>query len=278
MKKYDISFLFPAIRTVRWLKLYESLQRSCKNYSWEAVFCGPFDLPESLRGKDNIKYIKDYGQVSRAVQVGALHAEGELIFIGNDDTTYFEDAFDKSIDLYKQKDGYKDIVQCTYTEGGESWPNEYWTPGWHDAFKLGGIDQSWKLATEPIINKDYFFELGGFDCRWEYMDGSTHDFMFRAQRNGSEIFYSPVTVGAMTHFPNREGDHAPIHDAMEFHDNKIFKEVWGEPNNRLKIDYNNWKEVPEIWERRFWRKKYTSYEEMWFEEGYSGGATGFLGL
>ena len=267
--KYDISFFFPAIRTPRWYDMYKSLQKSCKNYNWEMVLCGPFDLPPTLQGLENVKHVKEHGNVSRAVQVGILETSGKLIFIGNDDTVYREDAFDKALDLYNEECGPQDIMQCTYTEGGHEQPNHYWSTSFNDAFKLGGIDQTWLLATEPVMHREYFFEMGGFDCRWEYMDSSTHDFMFRCQRNGSKIVYSPETVGDMTWWPDHQGDHGAIHDAMVLHDLAIFREMWGKENDRLKIDYDNWKDTPEVWERRFPTKVYNSYEELWQGENYT---------
>tara|TARA_R110002020_G_scaffold149972_3_gene326461 strand:+ start:15765 stop:16613 length:849 start_codon:yes stop_codon:yes gene_type:complete len=266
--EYDISFFFPAIRTPKWVALYESLKLSCKRYKWELVLCGPFPLPKELQNIENVKHVKEDGCVSRAVQVGVLETTGKLIYIGNDDTLYREDAFDHSLDHYFKEAGPIDIMQATYVEGGNVQPNNYWTTAFHAAFHVPGIDQTWKLATEPIIPRDYFMEMGGFDCRWEYMDGSTHDFAFRAQRNGSEIIYSPVICGDMEWSPDHTGDHGPIHDAMCLHDNAIFQEMWSVPNDRLKIDYDNYKEQPGVWSRRFPTRVYESYEDLWDGEGY----------
>jgi len=272
--KYDITFFFPAIRTNLWSGVYESLKKSCKKYNWELVFCGPFPLPEELKNIDNVKSVWEFGNVSRAVQVGLMEAQGKLIFIGNDDTVYREDAFDKALDLYNEKCGPKDIMQCTYVEmsefGGQPQPNEFWSVAFHgELANLGGTDTSWRLATEPILHRDYWFEQGGFDCEWEYMDGSTHDFMFRAQKNGSKIIYSPDYIGDMNWWPGHKGDHGPIHDAMVEHDQKLLSQIWGTPNDRVKIDYDNWKKTPSVWKRRFPKKVYDTYEDLWDNEGYS---------
>ena len=80
--EYEISFFLPAIRTNLWVGVYESLKKSCKKYNWELVFCGPFSLPEELKNIDNVRNVKEYGNVSRAVQVGVLQTKGKLIFIG----------------------------------------------------------------------------------------------------------------------------------------------------------------------------------------------------
>lgn len=274
--EYDISFFFPAIRTNLWVGVYESLKKSCKKYKWELVFCGPFPLPKELQNIENVSWVKETGNVSRAVQVGILHTKGRLIFIGNDDTIYREDAFDNALDKYNDECGPIDILQCTYVEmgerGGQPQPDNYWSVAFHDAFApLQGIDQSWLLATEPVLHRDYFIEMGGFDCRWEYIDGSTHDFMFRAQKNGSKIVCSPSYVGDMDWTPDHQGDHGPIHDAMVQHDQQLLFSVWGSPsaNGRLKIQYDNWKNSPEVWQRRFPTKVYETYADLWDGEGYT---------
>ena len=268
-KKLDITFLIPGIRTVRWEKLYNSLNNACKRYKWELIFVGPFELPNSLKNKDNVKLVKDQGQVSRCVQKGLMHVNSELFYIGMDDTVYIEDSFDEALDEYFKNSNQKTIMQCTYTEGGHEQPNDYWSVAFHNAFKLNGIDQAWKTATQPILHKSYFIELGGFDCRWEYMDKPMHDFMFRAQRSGSEIIYSPTTVGITDWWPDHQGDHGPVHDAEVLHDFPIFNEMWSKPNNRIKIDYSNWKKTPDVWKRRFPNQVYNSYEELWWKEGYT---------
>ncbi len=117
--------------------------------------------------------------------------------------------------------------------------------------------------------KDHFLEMGGFDCVWEYMDKPMHDFMFRTQRNGGEIIYSPRKVANSDWWPDHTGDHGPIHDAEVLHDFPIFNEIWGVPNDRIKIDYNNWKDAPSVWKRRFPERVYDSYEELWENEGYT---------
>tara|TARA_Y100000310_G_scaffold345003_1_gene461107 strand:- start:3156 stop:4016 length:861 start_codon:yes stop_codon:yes gene_type:complete len=268
-KEFDMTFLIPGIRTNRWKDLYDSLRLSCKKYDWELVFVGPFDLPEELRNKDDVRLIKDRGQVSRCVQLGVPQINSEIFFIGMDDSIYIEDAFDEAIDKYESHALENTIMQCIYAEGGHDQPIHYWSAAHHDAFKLAGINQNWKLATQPIIHKSYFMELGGFDCRWEYMDKPMHDFMFRTQRDGGEIIYSPGKVANSDWWPDHTGDHGPVHDAEILHDFPIFNEMWSVPNSRIKIDYDNWKDAPTVWKRRFPEEVYDSYEKLWKGEGYT---------
>jgi len=268
-KELDITFLIPGIRTNRWKALYDSLHLACKNYKWELLFISPFELPDELKDKDDVRLIRDRGQVSRCVQIGVPEVKSELFYIGMDDTVYVEDSFDAAIKKYDEYADESTIMQCTYTEGGYKQENHYWSVAFHDAFKLDGINQLWKTATQPILHKDYFIELGGFDCRWEYMDKSMHDFMFRVQRDGGEIIYSPETVGVTDWWPDHQGDHGPVHDAEVLHDFPIFNEVWGEANDRIKIEYDNWKDTPDIWKRRFPNEVHDTYEDLWEGEGYT---------
>lgn len=57
--KFDLSIVVPAIRTTRWEAFYDSILKSCKKYSWQLVFISPFDLPDNLKNKLNIKLIKN---------------------------------------------------------------------------------------------------------------------------------------------------------------------------------------------------------------------------
>ena len=62
--KYQLSCLVPGIRTKNWLRLYHSISTAFM-FSWEIIFVGPYDLPEELKGFDNVKYIKDFGSPIR---------------------------------------------------------------------------------------------------------------------------------------------------------------------------------------------------------------------
>ena len=73
----------------------------------------------------------------------------------------------------------------------------------------------------------------------------------------------------MNWWPDHQGDHGPIHDAMVHHDQALLFSVWGTPNDRNKLDYDNWKEQPPVWKRRFPGKVYDSYEDLWDGEGYT---------
>lgn len=65
----------------------------------------------------------------------------------------------------------------------------------------------------------------------------------------------------------KRGDHSPIHHAQVDHDQPIFKAMYSNPNilEEREVEYDNWKQAPEIWERRFGNdpdKLPKTYEEL----------------
>lgn len=269
---YDLSILIPGIRTNRWKELYDSIKLACKRYSWELVFVSPFDLPEELKNIDNVVLVKDNGHVPRCVQKGILSLRSETFFLSVDDCTMAEDSIDLALDLYKKECGYKDVIAMLYGEGGNRMPKEYWTASFHADLRKPGIPSNYKIANQPIMNKNYFIELGGLDCiNFEYLDKPIHDFMFRLQYDGGEIHFSPTHACIATWTPNDQGDHGPIHYAETTHDAPLFNAMYQNPeiiSTRVKLDYDNWKQTPDVWVRRFNNGVPNTYEDLCVQQGY----------
>lgn len=268
--KYDVSILMPAIRTHMWKSMYDSILSSCKRYSFELVLISPFDLPEELSSFENIKLIKDFGCPSRCAQMGIEYCEGELLFHCVDDAIFLEDATDLAIDLYKQKCGKKDVVNMRYREGsnfsGGTWDPNFWLAHYHQELRQKGIPPLFKISLHHLMSLEYFKELGGWDCRFEYINHSLHDLMFRVQEDGGKLFDSETDVTNCNHFIGRTVDHAAIHDAQTYFDAPKFYEIYGHKEHaareRIKIQFDNWKQQPEYWVRRFKGTKPTKYSEL----------------
>jgi hypothetical protein len=265
----DLSILVPGIRPHNWLELYNSSKKACTKYNYEMVFIGPFDPPDELLENDNVKYFKDFASVPVCMQKASLECEGKLIFHTVDDGVLEEHSIDMAIDYYNKYCSEKDVVNMRYREGvekkGKSLPLGYWTAWYHGDLRLRGIDSSWSISVQPMMSLEYYKELGGFDCHFEYSNHCHHDLMFRTQMNGGKIYNSPVEVCNANHFPGKTGDHEPIFIAQHHHDDPKFFKLYGykKPVDRIKIDYNNWKKCPEIWKIRFKDEKLPeSYEEM----------------
>ena len=270
--RYDLSIFIPGFRTPLWETVYESAKHACKKYSWEMVFIGPWAPPKKLLDEENVLFIKDAGTVTRCAQKGMLSVRSDLFFLTVDDCTFAEDSIDLAMEEYEAKCGYKDVVCMRYGEGGNLMESKYWECATHGDLQRPGIDPTWKIANQCIMNKNYFIQLGGLDCvNFEYIDKPIHDFMFRLQKDGGKIYFSPTHVCIATWYPGEEGDHAPVHHAMISRDTPVFDEMYSRAEifkNRLKLDYNNWMESPEIWTRRFPNGVPESYEALCKQQGY----------
>tara|TARA_R110002020_G_scaffold238148_6_gene450579 strand:+ start:46 stop:873 length:828 start_codon:yes stop_codon:yes gene_type:complete len=273
--KYDLSIFIPGFRSPNWPSVYESAKQACKKYNWEMVFIGPFEPPAELKDEENVLFIKDFGTVTRCAQKGMLEIRSDLFFLTVDDCVFVEGSIDSAMDLYNKECGYKDAIAMIYGEGGNLMETKYWEVKTHGDFNLPGIDQTWKIANQCLMNKNYFIELGGLDCaNFEYIDKPIHDFMFRLQKDGGRILFSPEHVCIATWFPGEEGDHGPIHHAMISYDTPYFNMLYSTPDlyaDRLKLPYDNWKLSPRVWRRRFSKGIPASYEELCAQEGYTKG-------
>lgn len=269
---YDLSIVVSGIRTNRWKELYDSVFTASKRHTWEIVFISPFDLPEELKDKENITLVKDNGHVPRCIQKGVLYAKSDLFFITVDDGYLAEDSIDLALDYYKENCGYKDVIAMLYGEGGNMMPSEYWNAHHHADLRKPGIPAHFKIANQPIMNKNYFIELGGFDCvNFEYLDKPIHDLMFRLQYDGGVVHFSPIHSCIATWTPGTEGDHGPIHFAETTHDGPLFHAMYQDPDiisKRVRLIYDNWKQTPDVWVRRFTNGVPETYEDLCNREGY----------
>ncbi len=265
----ELTILIPAIRQNRWEALYDSAVLACKQHKWQLLLVTPFDLPESLKDKTNIKVIKDAGQVSRCVQRGMLEVESALVFLTVDDCTFIEDSIDKAIEEYWEKCAYDDVLNVRYSENGDIQPPEYYRAWHHQSTRLAGIEQHWELAPQFLMCPQKFIDMGGFDCQFEYINEPVHDLMFRIQKMGGKVYQSSTHCCVATWYHTTTGDHAPIHNAQVGHDWPIFLDMYSKPNDRGVIPYDNWKNTPEVWKRRFTRGVPSSYDKLAEQEFYA---------
>ena len=265
----SVSIIMPAIRTNSWDKMYDSMVLSCKRYEWELILCGPFPLTPYLQSKNNVKYIQDYGAPTRCLQLCLFEVEKELIYHTTDDAILFENAIDEAIDLYKEKCGYKDVINMRYREdinySGKSMDINYWRAYFHGCLRLAGIPSTYKISLHHLMNTEYLREMGGYDCRWHHANFSLHDLMFRVQYDGGIIYDSINDITSCNHFPGQSGDHKAIHDAHVEEDAPLFTKIYSNPNvlnTNNKIDINNWTNADTIWHRRFKQKIPKEYKEL----------------
>jgi len=281
---YDISILLPTIRTHLLEDLYESLCSSCHQHTFEFVCVGPFDIPQSLLEKDNVKYIKDYGQPTRCIQLALINSTGKLVHPLVDDCFYYPYTLSNTIDIFDCHCRQNDIIGMRFFENPEHYkaiknrqtteqhtqfrnechPDIYWFAG-PSYYYLKGINPNWCLACLFIANRDLIIRFGGWDCQFEYINHSTHDLLCRLQKNDSMFLLTQYDVFVANWYEGITMDHAPIHYGQG-RDDPIFRNMWLYPNNRNIIDIDNWKNTSEIWTRRFGTNKPKTYKEMYGDE------------
>ena len=270
----DLSMVIPGFRPHRWVEVYNTSLQSCTRYSFEIIFVGPYPPPDELKDNPQIKYIEDWGTSTRCAQIGILHASSDIFARLDDDAFFFPDGLNHAMDLYKTV-GKKDMVALRYREGenfgGEFFPDKsylaktsYHTlefirtlkkkhrPNYH--FEQLNIPEHYLIAPLILMDKNYFIELGGFDCVFEHLAWANHDFCYRIQRDGGQIHLSPVEVSNINQICDvTHVERVPIETAVHTHDGPLLKEMQKDPNivNRIRIDFDNWKQSPEVWARRF---------------------------
>ena len=107
----------PAIRKERWDEVYKSILASTK-CSFELIIVGPYPPTDFLSDKAGVKYIKDLGTPTRANNLGALVAEGDLVCWTSDDGLFLPENLDKLIEEYESMPAnLKNVVVAKYYEG-----------------------------------------------------------------------------------------------------------------------------------------------------------------
>jgi hypothetical protein len=253
--KYDLSVIIPGIRHQNWEGLLDSLAQACTKYSYEVLFIGPFP-PNFTKTYGNVKYLRSYQAPSVCAQQAVLEAQGKLFFLTVDDCEFLETSLDQGIDMFNTQCRYNDVVNMRYFEGGEKmtvgndW-QKWWFAWSHGDLQHAGVDKSWQISLQQVMNVDYWKELGGWDCDFEYANMANHDLMFRIQKHGGKILHSPIECCNADHEPGYSGSHFVMESLHVEHEQILFKQMYQQPNNRHIIDINNWKNRSKIWDRRF---------------------------
>ena len=273
MKK-TVSLVVPSIRPQNLLKFYTSVEKACKKNSFEIVIPSPYLLPNELLSKGNVKFLHTYANPTISFQMAALLCDAEYIYNTVDDGLVREGAIDSAIELFKTLSN-KDSINMRYNEavldantlepfspevqkqnllGHKDNPPYYWVAWSHGDLRLPGIMRHWKISPHFFMKFDYFYELGGFDCNFEYSNHCLHDLAFRVQANGGQVVESIEPAFEASHLPGKSGDHGPIVDAQLGPDLTRFNQIYSNPRaafERIYLDYNDWRDKPDVWSRRF---------------------------
>ena len=255
---YDLSVCLAAIRKDNWKRLYDSIVDSIGDYTFELIFCGPHkELPAELSSLENVRCFQDFGAPTRAQQIAMGYAEGRYITWTADDGWFLKKGLQRCIEILdSQENDEKRCVVTQYVEGGSDGlgdPNRgMYCMNFHDPVRSPFYPNDFLIFNSVVLPTKYFKDLGGFDCRFEACPMAFVDFGARAQLDGINTTLIDV-IFECTQFPGTSGDHAPIHYAQLEHDQPLYRRIWHSSKclQRIKIDYDNWKNVPEVWDRRF---------------------------
>jgi hypothetical protein len=172
----------------------------------------------------------------------------------SDDGLYSENSLSEVLDLAYKIDK-KDGIIIRYAEGvnrnGNCPDDSYWVGYTHDDQRLPGINPGWNIAPVALYKTELFYSLGGFDCKFEHINMSTHDLAYRIQKNGGKFYKSPSLVLSCDWSPGHlnQEEHQPIHNCHFDNDIPYFNFLYQGQSDRINIDYNNWKTSQEIWRR-----------------------------
>jgi hypothetical protein len=252
----EISVIIPSIHPEFWENLLDGIDKSLTigehKYSHEVIFVGPYqptiDLPE------NAYFIESWRCPSACLQEGADDAIGSKICWLPDDIRIESEALGRCIKLLQHRDK-KDGVILRYNEGegytgNQSDLMQYWLAGFHDGLKFKHVNPNWGISPVFMYNTDYFKDLGGLDCRMEHVNMNCHDFAFRLQQDGGNLYLSPSKVFSA------DWDPSPariIQAAYDQNDLPLFKSIWDADilNRDIAIDFYNYLDTPKKWARRF---------------------------
>ena len=116
MNNIDLSIIMPGIRPQNWDAVYNSILNSTKR-TFELIIVSPFSLTPYLASQGNVKYVKDFGNPTRASCIGATLAEGKYIDPSMaDDALFLENAIDKNLDSTAERISAQE-GKCKATHG-----------------------------------------------------------------------------------------------------------------------------------------------------------------
>ena len=265
----NVSIFMPSIRVHLLPRVYTGIAKSCKRYSWELVVAGPFpplEIRDNGYAADKFRWCFTYAQPSVAAQEAAYYCEGKMILHSVDDSLWREDAVDLCVEQWLALSDRKAVINCRYTEGKDydrrPMPDNHWEVRSHKLLQEPGVPLDYKIALHFLMDAGYFREMGGFDCEYEYQNFNVLDLMYRIQHDGGKLHDSTTVVTDCDNL-TAAGDHIVIEEAFP-KDLALYQQRYSDPQylaKHTRIPFDNWKDQPEVWVRRF-PKKFGSYEEM----------------
>jgi hypothetical protein len=252
-----LSLIIPSIRPENWISLVADMKYSCQSYDYEIIFVGPYLPPKELETDTQVRYVRDFGCPSRALQIGASLAEGKYLAWCSDDCRIEPNGFDSAIELFDAELDNDDGMCLLYSEGADYTGTQheqpdYWIARTHGDLKIPGVKEGWRIAPIFMYDREYFVRLGGLDCSYEHVNMNTHDLAFQVQQKGGRIFSSPTRVFKFDWQPEKK-DYMPILSSFIVNDRPKFNQQYSyEDAAALRlVQFDNWRQAQAIWGRRF---------------------------
>lgn len=271
MNKVDLTVICPAIRSEKWLKMYESIEKSFSG-SWELILVTEKECPKELLDKSNIKIIYSERSPLHKQQQALEHVEGHYVTVMSDDQLWYPNKLDEAFKLLN--DNYKHMIIMKYTEGPEfqmgsipfqdlkshsnyDWMgnDRYYIIQNHDTCKVKGmLGYETPVISTALISTKLLLEMGGWDCSYDVQGISNCDMAQRMIHHGCTF----TIFGGHREFcsyhgymESGSGDHGPLHGAIVEDDEPLLQITYAnERPDRIHIDLDNWKRTPLTWKRK----------------------------
>lgn len=189
MLKVKVSLFASAIRPHLWEKFLDSLKGG--KYKYEVIFSGFIDqslYKPFLEKYQEFQYIQTENiKPTQNYFIASKKCEGELIGWTADDAIYSEGYIDKIYEYWKSFNNQKLIISCKTNE------NENNETMFNHRF-FGRNQNTPIMAPLGIMNREYFWKLGGYDKR--YISGQAeNDLCMRVYADGGEVkIYEDVCI------------------------------------------------------------------------------------
>ena len=261
---YDITFALPSIHSEQWERIYEELEKSLGpvdskhhlDIKWELIIISPFEHDSEVFNKVNCRFIQDYGNPTRCVQIASTVARGKLFTWMSDDVSVIENNLKQIIIHFISTGDFKSEFVIRYYEIGQNGQydasDRYWYTGAHGALdKLRGLSRNQIVAPVGLMTLDFYRNLGGFDCKFMHINMSCIDLSLRVNNSGGKVYLPDYTVyscpwsGEFSQF---------LTDIFEKYDKLYFWSIYDDieiAKNRKFIEYDNWVDAPPIWKEKF---------------------------
>jgi hypothetical protein len=150
----------------------------------------------------------------------------------------------------------KNVVVSKYFEGRSGTykplqPDEYFKVNGSDITRSPFISNEWWIFNVAIMHREFFEELGGWDCSFEHLAMPNIDIAIRAQFLGANVKMSDYPLLDCDH---GQPDHMPVEIGQLTHDEPLFQSKYRSPTwtaSNMRLNIKSWKDAPAIWTRRF---------------------------